>query len=186
MDSVYEKFDPILFTEDPNVNNEECIICKIDHAPPKTKLKGCACKKFVHKQCVYRWIQRKRECPHCNVDLISSEDWMQYFYSDEARDDLDDWIDPDSQDDWGEIPSWLNHPETSNVDPMRSFTMVPMPLQQMLFYAHIMKYIESNYDELESVFFHKEGETVALQSQGVPSSTILPADDHQPQLGPSQ
>ena len=73
------------FTE--NVNEEkECFICN-----DMTKFRNvCQCKIATCPDCLAKWLGRKRQCPHCQDDLMPFEEWSKHWKDEKMRDDLEE------------------------------------------------------------------------------------------------
>lgn len=69
-----------------------CFICS-DETP---LVSNCRCKVVICRQCMEKWLGRKRQCPHCQSDLMPFEEWNTSWKRDEMRDDLeeDDQVEP--------------------------------------------------------------------------------------------
>lgn len=161
-DNLFQKYLGTVFVEDANQHNEECIVCKIENAPPKYRL-ACTCKAFAHTQCILRWLQRKRTCPHCGQDLVEDVvQWIHDFYDESARSDLDDYDSELQSEDgqstgdyWGtsEISSILNHHSQIDENPFESLGRTRYPIQHALIMEHVLNYIYDNQDRVTDMVF---------------------------------
>lgn len=146
------QFDDQLFTSVDDYNDRiECIICKNDNSYPQQRL-TCVCKCFVHKQCTYRWLNRKRQCPHCNESLLHFEDWVTVFYSEDARDDFDEDELLLSDNEMSDIDDELHHTIGSGSNE-HGVMRTTFPLQHVALTNYILRYIEANKDSLRQLFF---------------------------------
>lgn len=184
-EDVYDRFTDIVLLDDPNTDKTPCIVCQSDFSFPEKRIQ-CECKAFAHTQCIFRWMERKRQCPQCNSDLVDSKDWIEYFFKDEARADLDEGfaMDIDDMDDnWDndELPSRYTHPTLSDENPFEQLVSSPMPYQHVKMLEHILNYIEDNYDQLDAAFFYDSSRGTV---PGASSETDLVVGHH-PHTGPA-
>lgn len=182
-DTLYDKYTMELLVDDDNDEGEYCIICQNENSMPKKRLKNCSCNALVHVQCIFRWLNRKRNCPKCREDVVTSfEDWNRDFYEDSARDDLDEDVPWNDQEDEQDNRMMFEDSLSRSVSDVARHSN--HPFQIAIFSEHILNYIEENLLEVSQLFDQRLGDSDDEQSHGL--SFNDPVDGNQPAQGPFQ
>lgn len=69
-----------------DVSQADCVVCS-----EKTRFRNnCICKVAMCTTCLTKWLGRKRQCPHCQQDLMPFDEWNDHWKDEKMRDDLDE------------------------------------------------------------------------------------------------
>ena len=58
--------------EKAEVESEMCSICRVDIKNGDIIRKINHCEHFFHIECIDRWLEDQKKCPHCRYNLLES------------------------------------------------------------------------------------------------------------------